>query len=158
MLFLRDALLKVYALLEDVESKCEPSATGRFRVGGWREVIEFNIVIFVGNNPFPNEEHASEVFNGTAEGSAQFSVTNNVTVSFDPTLSYDFRMGAVRLDYARILVEASPMIDQLLTVSATARGTIDAIKDLTTVRLNDLPRARDQVLAWAAGRFCLVPI
>jgi len=29
---------------------------------------------------------------------------------------------------------------------------------ITTVRLNDPQRARDQVLAWVAGRSCLVPI
>ena len=117
--------VKARAILQDVDEGCKPSS-------GWREVIEFDIDIYVGNDAFPSNEASKTVF----QTNSSFSVTNDAVISFDPTLSYDYRIGRItkRLDYAKVMLEARPMVIQTLTIHADSRGTIDDRHDLIAPR------------------------
>ena len=119
----------VTAYLQDIDLGCKLSPI----LGRWRETIDFELTIYVGNDVFPsNEQDATSVF--TSDGA--LSITNDANVSFDPSLSYDFRIGETtkRLDYAKIELNANPMIVQTLTIRADAQGTIDDQHDLIAPR------------------------
>jgi Tol biopolymer transport system component len=121
--------------LEDYDRRCTPPRPGEDLhrpLGGWREEVDLEIEIFVGNDAFPSRESAVQSFEGTADvsgsASARFRVTNNAVVTFDPVISYEAKLGdrTKGLEYVRIKLEASPSIEQTLTVAADAKGTIDA--------------------------------
>jgi Tol biopolymer transport system component len=118
----------VTAYLQDIDLGCKLSPI----LGRWRETIDFELTIYVGNDVFPSNEQTTSVFTSDRA----LSITNDANVSFDPSLSYDFRIGETtkRLDYAKIELNAKPMIVQTLTIRADAQGTIDDQHDLIAPR------------------------
>ncbi|MDO8446572.1 MAG: DUF1566 domain-containing protein [Deltaproteobacteria bacterium] len=114
------------AYIDDVGDGC----SGDNFWSTWREQIDFTIEILVVNDTFPENETAEKVFTG----SAGFKVTNNITTSFEPTLSFDKRISGAKLEYARIEVAASPKVVQTLTIAATAQGAMNITQPIISPR------------------------
>lgn len=64
-----------------------------------------------------------------------FKVKGNATISFDPVIEFDKRINWGRLDYAKFVTKAKPMIEQELTIETRdAESKIDKTFDLIKPR------------------------
>ena len=111
--------VKATAYFDDIGDGCNGNDFTGF---GWRDYVDFEFEIFITSDTFPVEEPVEKVFNG----SAGFTVKNNIVTSFDPLLVVQQRLSDRANPYARIEVQASPKLIQTLAINATAQGTIDA--------------------------------
>jgi murein DD-endopeptidase MepM/ murein hydrolase activator NlpD len=137
--------VRVQITLQDLNDNCRPS-TARF-FPEWRERLTVEVTVFVGNDAFPSNEQASAEASGRADGNGSIRIRNDASITFDPHLSYEIRVGRFPrgLEYARIGVEASPMLQQTLTIVAEARGSLNFEADLIR------PRRFFKVFVTAAG-------
>ncbi len=117
--------VKATAYIDDVGDECSG-----YNYFTWREQIDFTIEILVVNDTFPDNETAEKVFTGSAD----FKITNNITTSFEPTLSFDKDIKFGKLKYARIEVAASPKVVQTLTIAATAQGEMNTTQPIIAPR------------------------
>ena len=111
--------VKATAYFDDIGDGCNGNDFTGF---GWRDYVDFEFEILVTSDTFPVEEPVEKVFNG----SAGFTVKNNIVTSFDPLLVVQQRLSDSANPYARIEVQASPKLIQTLAINATAQGTMDA--------------------------------
>lgn len=87
---------------------------------GWAEKVDVQIQLYVATTPnFPRGESKAMTFSG------DFSVTNNTTFTFDPTLETEFDLSLARLRSARVEVKGRAELSQVLTVSASGAGRLD---------------------------------
>ncbi len=98
----------------------------------WDETITETLTIYVVDDAdaFREKEETEQVFTGSAD----FSVKNNVVLSFQPTLAFDKELSGAKLSYARIQLDAAPLVEQTLTIDATAEGSMDKTLQLMQPR------------------------
>lgn len=110
-----DAPYKVTATayLDDVGDGCSG--------GLWREEIDFELEIFVTADKFPTKETSTKTFSG----STGFTIKNDIENTFTPKMVFDQTISGAKLTYARMGVQAVSRLDQVLTIDATAKGTMD---------------------------------
>ncbi|MEN9374533.1 MAG: hypothetical protein RIR79_2085 [Pseudomonadota bacterium] len=113
------------AYLDDIGDGCSDGIANT-----WREKIDFELEIFVTTDTAPTQEPAEKVFTG----SAGFKVKNNIVTTFNPTVVFDKNITNSSLKYARMGVQASPRIEQTLTIDATAQGSMDKTMEIIQPR------------------------
>lgn len=123
--------VKVTAYFDDAGDGCN----GDSALGKWGNVfnsgkVDFELEIFVTTDQFPNQEKTTKPFSG----SAGVTVSNDITTTFAPKVSVEKTMSGASLTYARMGVQASPRIDQVLTIHASAQGTVDDKQDIIAPR------------------------
>jgi hypothetical protein len=116
----------VTAYFDDVGDGCNGGDT----LGAWRETIDFELEIFVTTDAFPTAEEAEKTFTGSAD----FNVKNKIVTTFAPKVTFDKTISGARLTYARMGVQASPRVEQILTIEATAKGEMDKTLEIINPR------------------------
>ena len=114
------------AYLDDVGDGC----AGDTATGFWRETINFELEIFVTTDKFPTKETASKTFDGTGD----FKVKNEIVNTFAPKVVFDQTISGTKLTYARMGVQAVSRLDQVLTIDATAKGTMNKTLEIINPR------------------------
>jgi hypothetical protein len=117
--------IKMTAYLDDAGDACNGDGAGL-----WRESIDFELEVFVTTENFPDNETAEKIF----QGSAGFSVKNNIVTTFSPKVVFDKTLSGSKLTYAKLSLQASPRVEQTLTIDANALGTMDSIQDVISPR------------------------
>lgn len=118
--------LVVTAYYDDSADQCNGGNLG----GLWREAITMPIEVFVTSNAFPSAEAADLPY----QGSAGFTVHNKVVTTFSPKVLFDKTLAGSKLTYARLGLEASPLIEQTLTINAFAAGSLDQTQPVIAPR------------------------
>ena len=108
--------VKLTAYLDDLGDGCSGDDPRFF----WREKLDIDVTISVTQDTFPTEERTNTPF----QGSAGFSIDNRSVTTFSPKLVFDQEVSFGRLQSARISVTASPVVEQTLTLTASAQGTM----------------------------------
>jgi uncharacterized membrane protein len=119
--------------IDDIGDGCNGDNFG----ATWREKIKVTVEILVVNDVFPEVEPITREFSGvdgTSDGVAAFTVTNEIQMGYQPTVSFDQTLAGGRLQYARILVQANPTVKQTLNLNALAAGTVKKTVELIAPR------------------------
>jgi len=90
----------------------------------WDETVTETLTIYVVNDAGALREKET-LPQKTFTGTAGFTVKNDVTMSFQPSVAFDKEMSGSKLGYARIQLDAAPLLEQTLSINATASGSMD---------------------------------
>lgn len=72
--------------------------------------------------PASTEGKTTKVFSGSGD----FKVANEFSYNFDPTIAIESRLALTSgLEYAKVVATVAPTLDQKLTITSTASGTVD---------------------------------
>jgi hypothetical protein len=98
----------------------------------WDEKVTLPLSVYVTNDNAALRE--KEALSSSFSGSGDFQVTNNIDLSFQPTITFDAVMAGAKLSTARIQLDAAPLVEQTLRITASARGTVDKTTNILPVR------------------------
>lgn len=118
--------VKVKAYFDDAVDNC--SGDDAFAV--WTETVDFELEIIVTNNNFPSQEQTNAEFSG----SGSFNVRNAIVTTFAPEMQFDREIAAGKLQSAKMIVKANPVIEQTLTIQAAGVGAMDATRSVIAPR------------------------
>lgn len=97
----------------------------------WGETVMLPLAIYVTSD---NAFREKEVLTAQFRGSGNFAVSNEIEMSFVPTIAFDAEVSGARLRTARIQLDAAPLLEQTLKITASAQGSVDATVNILPVR------------------------
>jgi hypothetical protein len=98
----------------------------------WDETVTLPLTIYVTNDSAALRE--KEALTSSFAGSGDFKINNDIDMSFQPTITFDAVMAGAKLSTARIQLDAAPLVEQTLRITASAQGTVDKTANILPVR------------------------